>query len=262
MEELGLGTKATRHEIISKLYSRAYIHGNPLQPTKTAYAVIEALEKHAPTITNPEMTSKLEKDMDLIAEGKIREDAVLMESRDMLDAIFSELENNKDVVSDSLRAGLREDKIIGTCKKCGSDLMIRRSKKGSRFIGCEGYPDCNFSLPLPKSGQVVVTDKLCNEHGLYHIRIITAGKRPWNLGCPQCNFIEWQNAQKAEKLKRPESSRPENIADISGIGKMTLKKLEDAGIITVDELAAADAIKLSKIINVSVKKIKSWQDAI
>ncbi|MBN1133614.1 MAG: DNA topoisomerase I [Methanosarcinaceae archaeon] len=261
MEELGLGTKATRHEIISKLYSRAYIHGNPLQPTKTAYSVIEALEKHAPTITNPEMTSKLEEDMDRIAEGKIKENDVLKESRDMLASIFSELESNKDIISDSLRAGLREDKIIGTCQECGSDLMVRRSKKGSRFIGCEGYPDCGFSLPLPKSGQVVVTDKLCKEHGLYHIQIITTGKRPWNLGCPQCNFIEWQNAQKAEKLKLPKSSRPEKIIDIPGIGKITAKKLADAKILTVNDLDAADAIKLSKIINVSVKKIKSWQDS-
>ncbi len=262
MEELGLGTKATRHEIISKLYSRAYVHGNPLQPTKTAYAVVEALENYAPTITNPEMTSKLEENMDCIAEGKIGEDDVLKESRGMLDAIFSELESNKDVISDSLRAGLREDKIIGTCQKCGSDLMVRRSKRGSRFIGCEGYPNCDFSLPLPKSGQVIVTDKLCTEHGLYHIQIITAGKRPWNLGCPNCNFIEWQNAQKAEKLKRPKSPRPEKITDIPGIGKMTAKKLADAKILAVDDLDVADAIKLSKIINVSVKKIKIWQDAI
>lgn len=261
MEELGLGTKATRHDIISKLYSRAYVHGNPLQPTKTAYAVVEALEEYAATITKPDMTSKLEEDMDKIAEGDIKEDDVVQESREMLDSVFEDLEKNKEDISESLRTGLREDKVVGTCQKCGSQLMVRRSKRGSRFIGCEGYPDCNFSLPLPKSGQVIVTDKLCEEHGLYHIRIITPGRRPWNLGCPNCNFIEWQASQEAEKAKRPKTPRPKSITDIAGVGKVTAQKLADAGIVKVDDLVEADAFELSKTVGISVKKIKGWQDA-
>ncbi len=261
MEELGLGTKATRHDIISKLYSRAYVHGNPLQPTKTAYAVVEALEEYAATITKPDMTSKLEENMDKIAEGDIKEDDVVQESREMLDSVFEDLEKNKEDISESLRTGLREDKVVGTCQKCGSQLMVRRSKRGSRFIGCEGYPDCNFSLPLPKSGQVIVTDKLCEEHGLYHIRIITPGRRPWNLGCPNCNFIEWQASQEAEKAKRPKTPRPKSITDIAGVGKVTAQKLADAGIVKVDDLVEADAFELSKTVGISVKKIKGWQDA-
>lgn len=261
MEELGLGTKATRHDIISKLYSRAYVHGNPLQPTKTAYAVVEALEEYAATITKPDMTSKLEEDMDKIAEGNIKEDDVVQESREMLDSVFEDLEKNKEDISESLRTGLREDKVVGTCQKCGSQLMVRRSKRGSRFIGCEGYPDCNFSLPLPKSGQVIVTDKLCEEHGLYHIRIITPGRRPWNLGCPNCNFIEWQASQEAEKAKRPKTPRPKSITDIAGVGKVTAQKLADGGIVNVDDLVEADAFELSKTVGISVKKIKGWQDA-
>ena len=199
MEDLGLGTKSTRHEIISKLYSRAYVHGNPLQPTKTAYAVIEALEKYAETITKPEMTSKLEHDMDEISEGKITEEYVIRESRDMLDEVFRDMSKNKELISESLRNGLYEDRIIGTCRKCDSDLIIRKSKKGSRFIGCSSYPKCDFTLPLPKSGQIVVTDKQCKEHGLYFIRIINKGKRPWDIGCPHCNYIEWQKKLDEEK---------------------------------------------------------------
>lgn len=261
MEELGLGTKATRHDIISKLYSRAYVHGNPLQPTKTAYAVVEALEEYAATITKPDMTSKLEENMDKIAEGNIKEDDVIKESREMLDSVFEDLEKNKEDISESLRTGLREDKVIGTCQKCGSQLMVRRSKRGSRFIGCEGYPDCNFSLPLPKSGQVIVTDKLCEEHGLYHIHIITPGRRPWNLGCPNCNFIEWQASQEAEKAKRPKTPRPKSITDIAGVGKVTAQKLADAGIEKVDDFVETDAFELSKKTGITVKKIKGWQDA-
>jgi len=51
MDELGLGTKSTRHDIISKLYARAYVQGNPMRPTNTAYVVVDTLERYAPTIT-------------------------------------------------------------------------------------------------------------------------------------------------------------------------------------------------------------------
>jgi DNA topoisomerase-1 len=259
MEELGLGTKATRHEIISKLYSRAYIHGNPVQPTNTSFAVIDALEKYSPTITKPDMTKLLEENMDKIAEGNIKETAVLEESREMLKQVFSELDKNRDKIIESLQAGLREDKIIGNCSECGSELMIRRSKRGSRFIGCNNYPNCTFSLPLPKSGQIIVTDKLCETHRMHHIRIINLGKRAWDLGCPQCNFIEWQKTQQEEQALQPKKERPKSITDIEGVGKATAGKLEEAGIKSVEALIEADALELSKTIKVSVKKIKNWQ---
>lgn len=209
MEDLGLGTKSTRHEIISKLFSRAYVHGNPIQPTKTAFAVVDALEKYASTITKPDMTSKLEKDMDEISEGKVTEDFVVKESRDMLDGVFKDMIKNKELISESLRNGLYEDKIIGTCQKCSSDLIIRKSKKGSRFIGCSGYPKCDFILPLPKTGQIVVTEKRCNDHGLFYVKIVNKGKRPWDIGCPHCNFNEWQ--KKVEEERKNGTSKEQKV---------------------------------------------------
>lgn len=259
MEELGLGTKATRHEIISKLYSRAYIHGNPVQPTNTSFAVMDTLEKYSPTITKPDMTKLLEENMDRIAEGKIKESAVLEESREILKQVFSELDKNREKIVESLQAGLREDKIIGICSGCGNELIIRRSKRGGRFIGCNNYPNCTFSLPLPRSGQIIVTDKVCEAHGLHHIRIINSGKRPWDLGCPQCNFIEWQKTQQEEQAKQPKKEKPKSIQDLEGVGKATAGKLEEAGITSVEALAEADPVELAKAIKTSVKRVKSWQ---
>jgi DNA topoisomerase-1 len=259
MEDLGLGTKATRHEIISKLYSRAYVHGNPLQPTQTAYAVVEALENYAPTITKPDMTNKLEEDMDRISEGNISEESVLEESRQMLNSIFGEMQENEEQISESLREGLRKDKIIGKCPECGSELMIRRSKKGSRFIGCNGYPDCNFSLPLPKSGTIIVTDKKCETHGIYHIKVNTGKRRAWELGCAYCNYLEWKASSAAEnngKLK------PKKITDIPGIGKVTAEKLNAAGVTTVEELGEGNAGEIAKSTNIPVGKIIRWQEVI
>jgi DNA topoisomerase-1 len=198
MEDLGLGTKSTRHETIQKLYARNYVHGNPPQPTNLAVRVVEALEKYADLITKPDMTSKLEYDMDEIAEGKIKEEAVVDESQSMLETIFSVLDKNHDEIRGVLYEGLREDKIIGKCQTCGSDLMVRKSKKGGRFIGCSGYPECKFALPLPPTGNIVATNKICERHGLNYIKIITGGKKPWELGCPQCNFEEWQKKKETK----------------------------------------------------------------
>ena len=126
----------------------------------------------------------------------------------MLTSVFDELTTNQDGIGQSLKDGLRTDKIVGTCQKCKSDLIIRRGHRGTRFIGCSGYPECRFTLPLPRFGTVVVTDKLCEEHGMFHIRIINKGKRPWDLGCPHCNFLEWQ----AKKAKGPAEEKTEGNA--------------------------------------------------
>ncbi|WP_424359586.1 DNA topoisomerase I [Methanocella sp. MCL-LM] len=206
MEDLGLGTKSTRHEAIQKLYARNYVHGNPPQPTNTAIAVVDALERYADLITKPDMTSRLENDMDEIADGKIKEESVVDESQNMLQTIFGVLDKNHDEIREVLFDGLREDKILGKCQTCGSDLMIRKSKKGGRFIGCTGYPNCTFSLPLPPSGTIVATNKVCERHGLSHIKIMTGGKKPWELGCPQCNFEEWQKKKKEAAAAAGEAS--------------------------------------------------------
>ncbi|NMC11157.1 MAG: DNA topoisomerase I [Methanothrix sp.] len=259
MDELGLGTKSTRHDIISKLYARAYVQGNPMRPTNTAYAVVDTLQKYAPTITKPEMTQTLEKDMTRISERKIKEDEVIEESRVMLTSVFDELTQNQECIGQSLKDGLRTDKIVGTCEKCGSELIIRRGHRGSRFIGCSGYPNCRFTLPLPRSGVVVVTEKMCEKHGMNHIRIINKGKRPWELGCPHCNFLDWQ-AKKAQGKAEPDKER-NGLGSFPGIGPKTLEKLTKAGVKTTQDLLNAKANALAEKTGLSEKKIQAWQSA-
>ncbi len=256
MDELGLGTKSTRHDIISKLYARAYVHGNPMKPTNTAYAVVDTLEKYASAITKPEMTQTLEKDMTSISERNIKEAEVIEKSREMLTSICSELTENEEEIGTSLREGLRTDKIVGKCEKCSSELIIRRGRRGSRFIGCSGYPNCKFTLPLPRFGTLLVTDKECDVHHMNHVRIINKGKRPWDLGCPHCNFLEWQ----AKKEKEPKTSN-DGLSNIQGIGPKTLEKLTAAGIKTTEDLLRAEVESLVVKTGLSQKKILAWQSA-
>ena len=285
MDDLGLGTKSTRHDIISKLYARAYVQGNPMRPTNTAYAVVDTLQKYAPTITKPEMTQTLENDMTQISERKIKEDEVIEESRVMLTSVFDELTQNQEGIGQSLKDGLRTDKIVGTCEKCKSELIIRRGHRGSRFIGCSGYPECRFTLPLPRFGTLIVTDKQCEEHGMFHVRIINKGKRPWDLGCPHCNFLEWQakkSQEKADPAKTNEAAKPkakkaasaktakkkakplaqtkgDGLVAVPGIGPKTLEKLALAGIKTSQDLIDAKTKILATQTGLSEKKILAWK---
>jgi len=199
MEKLGLGTKSTRHEIIKKLYSRRYVYGNPLKPTNTAFAVIEALKKNAETITLPDMTAKLEQDMDAIAEGRLSDKVVLTESIRFLDQILSNI--NVEELGKSLREGIEEDKkkeleksSLGLCPKCGEGyLVIKKAEK--RFVGCTNFPKCDLSFPLPQKGRIYITSKVCEKHGLKKIKIRTKDGT-WDFGCPYCNYLNWLNKKK------------------------------------------------------------------
>ena len=44
------------------------------------------------------------------------------------------------------------DKPVGKCPICGKDLYKKTSKKGNAFVGCSGYPACNYvswDVPAP-----------------------------------------------------------------------------------------------------------------
>ncbi|MDG6220583.1 MAG: DNA topoisomerase I, partial [Candidatus Thermoplasmatota archaeon] len=65
MEDLNLGTKSTRHEIIQKLFERGYVR-KPLVPTSTGMALIEMLREGAEEMTRHHMTATLEDEMTAI----------------------------------------------------------------------------------------------------------------------------------------------------------------------------------------------------
>jgi DNA topoisomerase-1 len=195
MEQLGLGTKSTRHEIVQKLAQRGYIDLSPLRPTGIACSVTESLERYAPTIANPDMTRLLEEEMEKISSGALAKEVVVINSRDILEQVLDRLDERREEIRASLQASLRRDATVGTCPECGSGLIVRRSKRGGRFVGCSGYPNCAFGLPLPKSGRLRVTARKCKHHDMRLLKVQT-GTRLWDLGCPQCNYTSWREKNK------------------------------------------------------------------
>ncbi len=184
MEELGLGTKATRHTIIQNLMQRGYIHGNPLTPSEKAVAVIKMLKKHAEKISSPDMTSELEMYMDGIASGDQTKEEVVDKSREMLKDIMVNLKNGKEEISQEIKDGIKKDLIVGKCmdKDCDGNLIIRTSRKTKkRFIGCSAYPKCTNTFSLPQNGLILTTEQKCKHCGYPVVRVIRKGRRPWDL---------------------------------------------------------------------------------
>ena len=189
MEDLGLGTKATRPSIIQSLYDRGYVHDDPLVPTETGIAVAKALKAFAYEIATHEMTAELERSMDEISEGKISKDSVVDRSRDVLRQVYDHLESSQEKFVDLVWSGIREDSILGPCPNCGRNLLIRRARKsGKRFAGCEGYPECRMTYSLPPRGEIIALGTHCDACGAPEIKVL-GGRRPWitciNMGCPK-----------------------------------------------------------------------------
>src|SRR4051794_29943181 len=228
MEERGLGTKATRADIIQKLYDRGYVYSNPPEPSETGIAMYEAFKKYVPEMATPEMTAQLEQEMDQIASGKMTRENVVGDSRQLLHSTTTEIESSREDLAKTVWAGMDEDKFLGPCRVCieagrkredGSPnrLRIIELKGGKRMYGCEGWnrdhpesPDsCPVSGPLPGRGydlwRLEEQCSICGE--MPRLTVKGFRGRPWKLclndDCP--SMVEMR--EKREERKRAQEAK-------------------------------------------------------
>ena len=189
MERLGLGTKSTRHDVVQKLFDRRYVSQRQLEPTSTGIAVTEALRAHAPLITQPEMTHRLEEDMELVAESKKPKGDVLEESRAMLREAYALLAANERGVQETLTTALDRQHFVGPCARCGGALRLCRSPRGARWVQCVNNPaSCTANYALPSAGFIEPAPEfLCGTCKVPRVKIVFRGQRP-DLYCinPEC----------------------------------------------------------------------------
>jgi DNA topoisomerase-1 len=191
MEKRGLGTKSTRASIIQRLYDVKYLKNDPVEPSQLGMAVIDALSQYAPRITTPEMTSELEDDMTKVAEGADSQTAVVTHSRSLLASMMDELIAHKDDLGSQIADAVTADAKVGTCPKCGRDLVMKHSAKNrSSFIGCMGWPDCDVTYPVP-SGRIEPLEGdagVCPECGAPRVKVHPFRQRAYeccvNPACP------------------------------------------------------------------------------
>ncbi|MDO8634393.1 MAG: DNA topoisomerase I [archaeon] len=174
MDDLGLGTKSTRHEIIQKLYARHYISGlKAIEPNKIAFAVIDSLTKYARAVTEPKMTADLETEMDEVAAGKKTKQEVVNDSTQKLGGILGELLEKKNDIGSEMRKALQADSIMGDCDKCQTGKLRKlKSKNAKWFLACNNYPSCKNTYPLPQKGKIIPLDKKCGQCKKPMIKVI------------------------------------------------------------------------------------------
>jgi DNA topoisomerase-3 len=156
MKESGLGTPATRAEMIETLIRREYIErvGRDLQPTPKGLQVITMLEEHK--ITSPELTGDWEHRLGDIERGRGDRAAFMHDIADFADEIVKQI------------AALDKEKLrpvrveLGLCPRCGAETG-EIIKENSRAYGCTSWksreePGCGFVIWKKVAGRTLTPE--------------------------------------------------------------------------------------------------------
>jgi len=186
MEKKGLGTRATRADILQTLYNRRYISGKSIEVTRLGEVVTKVLKDNCPRILSDEMTKKFEKDMQEVYDGKKKRDQIVKEAEKLLTDVLSDFKKNEKKIGKKLLKGLTESRAaerdMGPCPKCDNNLRVIVSRKsGKRFVGCGGYPKCVTGFPLPQRGFITKIGTTCKECDMVMIQVKRQGQRPYRM---------------------------------------------------------------------------------
>ncbi|MCR4955964.1 MAG: type I DNA topoisomerase [Lachnospiraceae bacterium] len=180
MEELGIGRPSTYAPTISTIIARRYItkEQKNLYITELGEVVNKIMKESFPHIVDDTFTASMEEDLDRVAEGKMEWKDIVRGFYPSLDQAVNEAEQNlqkvviEDEVSDEICEvcgrrmvikygphgrflacpGFPEcrftkpylEKIGVACPICGKEVVLRKTKKGRKFYGCENNPECEF----------------------------------------------------------------------------------------------------------------------
>ena len=180
LEELGIGRPSTYAPTITTIMNRRYVvkEQKNLYVTELGEAVDQMMLKAFPVIVDVEFTANMESLLDGVEEGTISWKTIIENFYPDLESAVkkaeAELEHVKieDEVTDIscdlcgrkmvikygphgkflACPGFPEcrntkpylERIGVVCPKCGKDIVIRKTKKGRRYYGCENNPECDF----------------------------------------------------------------------------------------------------------------------
>ena len=212
MEELGIGRPSTYAPTISTIIARRYItkENKNIYVTELGEVVNKIMKDAFADIVDETFTAGMEEQLDKVAEGELDwkeivrkfypdlEEAVLAAERD-LEKVTIEDELSDEVCDECGRQmvikygphgrflacpGFPEcrftkpylEKIGVKCPKCDGEVVLRKTKKGRKFYGCENLPDCDFmawqkpsaekcpqcgGVMLEKGSKLVCMDEKC-----------------------------------------------------------------------------------------------------
>ena len=138
LEAKEIGRPSTYASILSTVQDRGYVtkERGRLMPTDVGRLVNELLKHGFPNIVDVEFTAKMEEQLDVIADGKIKWVETLGQ---FYPAFQTALKEAPDRMYEARKA--MEEESDETCEKCGTNMIIKWGRYG-RFLGCANYPEC------------------------------------------------------------------------------------------------------------------------
>lgn len=134
MEKFGLGTPATRAEIIEKLVKSELMErtGHALRVTPKGKQLLNLVNKE---LVSPKLTAKWEKQLEDIAHGKMKSQKFIGDIKNDTKRLVSEVKNSKENYKDFSLTKKR-------CPECNSFLKVRKTRDGEMYV-CSN-PECNY----------------------------------------------------------------------------------------------------------------------
>lgn len=144
----GLGTPATRADIIEKLYSSFYVEkqGNSMVPTSKGVQLIDLVP---PDLKEPLLTAKWEQELEKISKGKTQKQKFIAEIEKYSADLVKTVKNSS--------AEYKHDNLTKkTCPECGKYLLEVNGKKGKMLV-CQDR-DCGYRRSVS-----IITNARCPE---------------------------------------------------------------------------------------------------
>lgn len=229
LEKQGLGTKATRAQVVETLFQRGYVTGESnIEATELGIKTEETLSRYSPDILDPELTRKFEEDMEHIRKKKLKGEVVLEEAKKVLSKLINTFTTKKKIIgkelSEANQEAIKIATTLGPCPNCDDGELVIKKGKFGRFAACNNYPDCKTTYALPKTGTLKPLDKQCTHCNLPLIKVRRPRQGPQehclNPDCPS------KGNGNGEETGEQTSSYPEENTPcpVCKEGKMVLRK--------------------------------------
>ncbi len=182
MEELGIGRPSTYAPTIDTILKRGYVvlDQKRFYPTELGEIVVDLLLQYFHELIDVDFTANLEKELDLVEEGKIDWVKLLSEFYASFEAHLKQAEDLLGQVE------LTDEESDVVCEKCGRKMVYKHGRYG-KFLACPGFPECRNTKPIVK--EVGVNCPQCGKP-----LVERRGKRRVFYGCsgyPECEYVLW-----------------------------------------------------------------------
>jgi len=202
MEKYGLGTPATRADIIEKLVSSDTIdrQGNSMHPTGKGKQLIELA---APQLRTPDLTARWEAELERIARGQGKPEPFLESIRSMAKELVSTVKGSK--------AEYKPHNVSNShCPDCNARLLEKKGKRG-KFLVCP-TEDCGYR----RSAEKRLSNRRCAQcHKKMEIK---EGKAGLYVQCLPCGITETLDKDKQHVNKRDQQKLVKQYAKQESIG--------------------------------------------